>query len=101
MAKKTFKQESPAEAFITMDSKKEIKNGRFNLMVYPRLKADLDKIAFVYQTSVNDTMNKAFEEYIENHKDALDAYYKMEAIRSELTKRKSKKESVDEIPFNL
>lgn len=87
MARKTFKpqDENPAEAFI-QDGKKEIKSGRFNLQVYPRLKADLEKIAYIQQTTLNDIMNRAFEEYIGNHKDDIDLYYQFLELKKKAGK---------------
>lgn len=99
MAKKTFKdleqvtinkEESPALAFITepfeeadkkrlltSENKKknvETKSKRLNLLVKPSIYEDLEKIATMKQTSVNDLINRVLEDYNDKEKDLIDTY---------------------------
>jgi len=46
---------------------REAKSKRLNLLLWPSLHADLEKIAFVHRCSVNDLINKAMREYTEAH----------------------------------
>lgn len=43
---------------------KETKSVRLNLLIKPSTKKDLEKLATVDRTSINDLINRALEEYI-------------------------------------
>lgn len=43
---------------------KETKSVRLNLLIKPSTKKDLEKIATINRTSINDLINRALEEYI-------------------------------------
>ena len=91
MAKKSFKAEvaknfmNPAEAFITAAEipqgeaaepapKRETKSVRVNLLFRPTTKRNIEKLAFVNKTSINDFIHIVLEEYIAAHSKDLDKY---------------------------
>lgn len=96
MAKKTFKenivnenQTNPAEAFITMpakkeeptpapavteDYKRERKSIRVNLLFKPSVKRNIEKLATMQQTSINDLIGVVMEQYIEDNAEMINRY---------------------------
>ena len=91
MPKKTFKQsvksaESPANAFISKpeenaavtnaeDSEpKETKTKRVNLLFRPSTKKNIEKLAFVNHTSLNDLISTVMEEYVAAHAADIERY---------------------------
>lgn len=50
------------------------KEKRLNLLIYPALHKSLKKIAFIRQTSVNDLINTALQEFVEQNKKDLERY---------------------------
>ena len=85
-SKKSFKtsvQEttSPASAFISAPSeetasetKTEKKTTRVNLLFRPSTKKNIEKLAYLRKTSINDFINTVLDEYIEAHKEDIDRY---------------------------
>lgn len=94
MGKKTFrdnllKESSPASKFITEPAEsseyddnqtaneqpvKETKSVRVNLLFKPSIKSDMDKLAVMNRSSLNNLMNDIAAEYIRAHRDDLDRY---------------------------
>lgn len=85
MAKKTFKasvQEStsPASAFIsapteeTNEEKPERKSVRVNLLFRPSTKENIEKLAHLNRTSINDFINTVLDAYIEEHRADIAKY---------------------------
>lgn len=96
MAKKSFRESiikenqiNPAEAFITMpatkeekkpapavnvDAKKERKSIRVNLLFKPSVKRNIEKLATMQQTSINDLISVVMEKYIEDNAEAINRY---------------------------
>jgi predicted HicB family RNase H-like nuclease len=89
MAKKSFKasvQEStsPATAFISQptednaqtegEPKQERKSVRVNLLFRPSTKANIEKLAFINKTSINDFINTVLDAYIEEHTEDIEKY---------------------------
>lgn len=85
-SKKSFKasvQEStsPASAFISTPSeetaseeKREKKTTRVNLLFRPSTKQNIEKLAYLNKTSINDFINTILDEYIEAHKEDIERY---------------------------
>lgn len=92
MAKKSFKEsvqavESPASAFISKpneepvqknngsaEGKQENKSVRINLLFRPSTKKNIEKLAYVNRTSINDFINTVMDEYISAHPDEIAKY---------------------------
>lgn len=53
---------------------KEAKSKRLNLLLYPSLHTDLEKIAYVKRCSVNDLINSAMRAYVSKHGEDLAKY---------------------------
>ena len=53
---------------------KERRTERVNLIVSPRLKEDIHKIAHMKRTSINSIANLLMEKYIEENKTLIDKY---------------------------
>lgn len=85
-SKKSFKasvQEntSPASAFISAPTeetasgeKKEKKTTRVNLLFRPSTKQNIEKLAYLHKTSINDFINTVIDEYIEAHSEEIERY---------------------------
>jgi allophanate hydrolase subunit 1 len=58
----------------TKEIKQETKSVRVNLLFRPTVKRNIEKIAHMRQTSVNDLINMVMAEYIEAHQDEIDEY---------------------------
>ena len=54
--------------------KSETKNRRTALLIKPSLYSDMEKLAFVKKTSVNDLFNIIAEEYTANNKELIEKY---------------------------
>lgn len=92
MAKDFKKNISPATAFIsgvagsnnvkedsnndnkTTKDNKEKRDARANLLFTKKTKANLEKIATMDRTSVNDIVNKLLEEYLETRQEDIKRY---------------------------
>ena len=92
MARKSFKEsvqaaESPASAFISKpneepvqeksgsaEGKQENKSVRINLLFRPSTKKNIEKLAYVNRTSINDFINTVMDEYIAAHPDEIAKY---------------------------
>lgn len=89
MSKKTFKAGieetvNPATAFITVPDpektpedlppKPETKSVRVNLLFRPTTKRNIEKLATMDQTSLNDLINTAMEQYIQTRSKDLEKY---------------------------
>lgn len=96
MAKKSFKESiinenniNPAEAFITTpareekpakkepvkaDATKERKSVRVNLLFKPSVKRNIEKLALMKQTSINDLISVVMEKYIEDNAEMINRY---------------------------
>lgn len=55
-------------------SSKEIKNKRLTVLLKPSIFENAAKLSGLKRTSVNNTINKALEEYIQKHEDILKKY---------------------------
>lgn len=53
---------------------KETKSIRLNLLIKPSTKKDLEKLATVDRTSINDLINRALEEYITTRAEDIAKY---------------------------
>lgn len=53
---------------------KEAKSKRLNLLLYPSLHTDLEKIAYVKRCSVNDLINSTMRAYVARHGEDLAKY---------------------------
>lgn len=65
------------EANITQNdlkSKQENKSVRINLLFRPNTKKNIEKLALVNQTSINDFINTVLDEYIAAHADEIAKY---------------------------
>lgn len=67
---------TPTEQIIVAD-KKETKSVRYNLLLRPSLKADIETLAHIKKTSANDLINSALAEYISNYKEDIETYNKL------------------------
>lgn len=91
MAKDFKKNISPATAFIsgvagsnnvkednkdnkTTKDNKEKRDARANLLFTKKTKTNLEKIATMDRTSVNDIVNKLLEEYLETRQKDIERY---------------------------
>lgn len=88
MAKKSFKGDNPAMAFInsTPDQPKgtqgtqhtykaqEARSKRLNLLLTPSLHEGLTRIARVEGTSLNELINVVLEKHAQQNKEALEKY---------------------------
>ena len=80
--KKTFLEElnSPASAFISAPiqeeprEKKETKSVRVNLLFRPSTKTNIEKLAYLKKSSLNDFINTVLDEYISEHEDDIARY---------------------------
>lgn len=52
----------------------EPRNERMALLVTPKTRDNLSKLAIVQRTSINLVLNKAIEQYLEEHKSDIDRY---------------------------
>jgi predicted transcriptional regulator len=52
----------------------EPRNERIALLVTPTTRDNLSKLAMVQRTSINLVLNKAIEQYLEEHKADIDRY---------------------------
>lgn len=55
-------------------SSKEIKNKRLTVLLTPSIFENAAKLSGLKRTSVNNTINKALEEYIQKHEEMLKKY---------------------------
>jgi len=92
MSKKSFLDLNPAMQFITKPkidnteytdntdktdhayNGRETKSKRLNLLLYPSIYQDLEKIARVDRTSVNELINSVLDEYRDQRTEAIDRY---------------------------
>lgn len=58
----------------TVTEDKETKSIRLNLLIKPSTKKDLEKLATVDRTSINDLINRALEEYITTRAEDVTKY---------------------------
>jgi len=92
-AKKSFKTDNPALAFITAapsreadstqhtdsthiphPAKAETKSRRLNLLVQPSTMEAISKIAYLQHTSANDLINTVLKQYVSENTDAIQKY---------------------------
>ena len=82
MAKRgSFKESiSPAKELLAQaketvkDDKPEVKSVRVNLLFRPTVKRNIEKLAQMRQTSINDLCNVVMAEYIEEHYSEIEKY---------------------------
>lgn len=55
-------------------SKDETKTKRLNLLMFPSVCADIDKIAYMQRKSTNDLINSILQDYIRENSDLLEKY---------------------------
>ena len=56
------------------EEKKEKKTTRVNLLFRPTTKQNIEKLAYLHKTSINDFINTVLDEYIEAHKEDIERY---------------------------
>ncbi len=92
-SKKNFKADNPAMQYITQPTEptqqtdktqeqqdyeaRERKTKRLNLVMKPTLLVDINKIATMKQTSVNDLINTILDNYIEQEAATIERYNKV------------------------
>ena len=60
---------------------KELKRKRYNLLLYPSLYKEIEKIAYVKRISVNEAVNQAIELYLNVGKNELEKYDDIEKLK--------------------
>ena len=55
-------------------SNAEKKSERTNFALYPSVKEAIGKVAHIQQTTINDVVNQALQEYIEKYADKIEKY---------------------------
>ena len=60
---------------------KELKRKRYNLLLYPSLYKEIEKIAYVKRISINEAVNQAIELYLKVGKTELEKYAEIEKLK--------------------
>ena len=60
---------------------KELKCKRYNLLLYPSLYKEIEKIAYVKRISINEAVNQAIELYLNVGKNELEKYVEIEKLK--------------------
>lgn len=55
-------------------AKPETKSVRVNLLFRPTTKQNIEKLAFLHKTSINDLINTVMDQYVEDHSDEIKKY---------------------------
>ena len=60
---------------------KELKRKRYNLLLLPSIYSDIEKIAYVENTSINEAVNQALAMYRDAKRDVLVKYTEIEKLK--------------------
>lgn len=63
-----------AKEMPSNNDKQEVKSVRVNLLFRPTVKRNIEKLAQMKQTSINDLLNVVMAEYIEEHYSEIEKY---------------------------